>query len=91
MYKVIRVSADHELVIVQFNPDNNFTPDSAETSKFYLYCQWMETPRFAETSAENTLCYFSGHADGIDWGKLPEQLFASLEEVETWRQKGEMK
>lgn len=84
MYSVIRVSRRYEVVVVQFNADNDFSPE-AKDSKFYLYSDYTKPQsHFVEITLRAVWGYFSGQADGLGMGELPSQNFDSLEAVKEW-------
>lgn len=82
MYKVIRCGTNYDLVIV-------VTPENAgpETPgvKCYRYASWHignHKPNvFNEITVRDAEMYFSGHADGLGYGKLSQEIFSSLEEA----------
>ena len=75
MYKVIRVSGDYNLLIVENSE-----------KKFYLYSAYRgdKDNVFEEASKNIVLQYFSGQADGMGFGEMPKKPFESLEAVWNW-------
>ena len=95
-FRVIRVSEDYQVVVV-VTPHNASLFASApgggqvisppEGTVFYEHNplrQPADAPFFTEISLDNALIYSSGHADGLGWGKRPQEAFTSLDEVERW-------
>jgi hypothetical protein len=85
-YRIIRASACYGLVIAVEPADA--TPDS-ETASYHRCADWQiaqETPdQFHPITRMGALGYFSGHADGLGFGTVPDQSFATLDEVLAYR------
>lgn len=85
-YKVIRASEGYGMVIAVTPPDA--TPENyrKKEAKFFLHNDLLdgETDFFSEVSVTTVIGYFSGHADGMGFGQLPENSFTDLAEIQTW-------
>lgn len=82
-YRIIRVAEDYGLIIAVSPADA--TPQS-ETAQYYRYATWKIEPdqdaeRFHAVSRNTAQGYFSGHADGLGFGVVPDQTFPSLDAV----------
>ncbi len=85
-YEVIRVSADYGMLVVW-----PFGAEQATNELFWIHndCENQSTypdgAYFREASRIDAIGYFSGQADGMGWGDMPElNRFASLDDVRKW-------
>lgn len=90
-YRVIRVSEDYRVVVV-------VTPENAdpgnENATYFVHNDYtaQENEEFwSEISADGTLAYFSGHADGMGWAEMPKKPFEALSDVEGWATEQELR
>jgi hypothetical protein len=80
-YKVIRASSGYETIVVEL--------EEKGVKRYFVKDNLKPTEDFEEVSEESILMYFSGIADQMGFGELPEQTFDSLEEVDEWREKAQ--
>jgi len=80
-YRVIRASEDYEIIVV-VSPED---ADPEDECTFYARRKQGDERKVTEVTKKAAMQYFSGIADGMGWGKLPDKVFSSLEEVEVWR------
>ncbi len=82
MFRIIRCGEAWSLVIVVTPKDAK--PDTVG-ARFYLWASWQMgdyMPEvFREISLDEVINYFGGMADGLGFGEIPRESFASLEEV----------
>jgi len=84
-YQIIRAGRGYNPVIAVTPP--NAGPDT-DGARFYEKKSWGPgAGEFRETNARSALMAFSGHADGWGWADLPDETFASLEDIEDWIKK----
>ena len=64
-------------------------PDTTDAT-FYRLAAWQignnKAGIFHEIERDNALTYFSGIADGMGWSDIPEQIFNSLKDAQTYTQ-----
>lgn len=82
-YRIIRAAEDYGLIIVISPAD---ATAQSETAKYYRYATWKIDPdhepdRFHAVSRNIAWGYFSGHADGLGFGSVPDQSFPSLDAI----------
>lgn len=81
-YRIIRAGAGYNPIIAVTPPDADYETEGA---RYFEKKSWgPKAGEFYETNARSALMGFSGHADGWGWADLPEQDFASLDEIEAW-------
>ena len=83
-FQIIRASAGYELVIVVTPPNADADNPKAQYFIHDQDTQKSGDPYFSSLSKEAVRQYFSGQADGMGFGTLPEKPFDSLEEVKKW-------
>jgi len=85
-YRIIRAASDYGAAVIvcpaETDPKNQADLASA---RFYLHNDNIEQQGFFEEIDFGLVkCYFSGLADGLGFGGLPDQAFSSLKEVQAW-------
>lgn len=83
-YRVIRVSEDYRVIVV-VTPENANPGD--ESATYYDHNENSESGSeefWNSTTKRGAMIYFSGIADGIEWGERPDEPFKSLDDIEKW-------
>jgi hypothetical protein len=82
MFKIIRCGEGFELVIVKSPADG---PIGQPGAHYYRYAVWQIGDHFPgvfnEITEREAWGYFSGHADGLGFEDVPEQIFETLDQV----------
>ena len=75
MLKIIRVSGDYGKIVVE---------TIGEPKEYYHNTDSIKIDDFHKITEKVVVGYFSGMADGLGWGELPEQEFTTLEDIKKW-------
>lgn len=90
-FRIIRAGEGYGLIVV-VSPENAEIDDP--TARYWCWRDWTigDLPKreFVEITQHAAQMYFSGQADGLGWGELPENAFETLREVREWRWEAEI-
>lgn len=86
MFKIIRCALDYGLVIAE---QDGTTPHGTEQKQWLCWRDWKvgnkPTCNWFAIDERGVQSYFSGQADGLGWGLMPQpNSFETLQELDGW-------
>ena len=82
-FRVIRVSSNYRLVVL-VSPEDAGPEDECEIFVHNNVACKQKKVVFKKSTRRIAICYFSGQADGLGFGEMPNAPFGSLREAADW-------